>query len=85
MDSNELNIPSTVKDPHYRYKMPKIQTAIQGAGNGIKTNWVNLPDVSNALKVPVAYPLKFIGRELGSICFMPKMSFTRNSWKDKSH
>ena len=66
MDSNELNIPSTVKDPHYRYKMPKIQTAIQGSGNGIKTNWVNLPDVSNALKVPVEYPLKFIGRELGS-------------------
>ena len=66
MESNELNIPSTVKDPHYRYKMPKIQTAIQGSGNGIKTNWTNLPDVSNALKVPVEYPLKFIGRELGS-------------------
>ena len=66
MDSNELNIPSTVKDPHYRYKMPKIQTAIQGTGNGIKTNWVNLRDVSNALKVPVEYPIKFIGRELGA-------------------
>ena len=66
MESGELNIPSTVKDPHYRYKMPKIQTAIQGSGNGIKTNWINLPDVSNALKVPVEYPLKFIGRELGS-------------------
>ena len=66
MDSGELNIPSTVKDPHYRYKMPKIQTTIQGAGNGIKTNWINLPDVSNSLKVPVEYPLKFIGRELGS-------------------
>ena len=66
MDSGELNIPSTVKDPHYRYKMPKIQTAIQGSGNGIKTNWINLPDVSNALKVPVEYPIKFIGRELGS-------------------
>ena len=66
MDSGELNIPSTVKDPHYRYKMPRIQTTIQGSGNGIKTNWVNLPDVSNALKVPVEYPFKFIGRELGS-------------------
>ena len=66
MENNELNIPSTVKDPHYRYKMPRIQTALQGSGNGIKTKWVNLPDVSNALKLPVEYPLKFIGRELGS-------------------
>ena len=63
---NELNIPSTVNDPHYRYKMPKIQANVQGSGNGMKTNWTNLPDVSNALKVPVEYPLKFIGRELGS-------------------
>ena len=78
MDSNELNIPSTVKDPHYRYKMPKIQTAIQGAGNGIKTNWVNLPDVSNALKVPVAYPLKFIGRELGSNTELKQNSYLIN-------
>ena len=66
MDSDELNIPSTIKDPHYRYKMPKIQVVSQGSGNGIKTKWINLPEVSNALKVPVEYPLKFIGRELGS-------------------
>ena len=66
MATGELNIPSTVKDPHYRYKMPKIQTATQGSGNGIKTNWVNLPEVSNALKVPLEYPIKFIARELGS-------------------
>ena len=49
--SDQLNIPSTVSDPHYRYKMPKIQTAIQGSGNGIKTKWANLPEVSKALKV----------------------------------
>jgi translation initiation factor 5 len=66
MDSGELNIPSSVNDPHYRYKMPKIRATIQGTGNGIKTNWVNLPEVSNALKVPVEYPIKFIGRELGA-------------------
>ena len=78
MDSNELNIPSIVKDPHYRYKMPKIQTAIQGTGNGIKTNWVNLPDVSNALKVPVEYPLKFIGRELGANTEMKQNSYLIN-------
>ena len=50
MDSDELNIPSTIKDPHYRYKMPKIQVVSQGSGNGIKTKWINLPEVSNALK-----------------------------------
>ena len=66
MATGELNIPSTVKDPHYRYKMPKIQITNQGSGNGIKTNWVNLPEVSNALKVPLDYPIKFIARELGS-------------------
>ena len=66
MATGELNIPSTVKDPHYRYKMPKIQITTQGSGNGIKTNWVNLPEVSNALKVPLDYPIKFIARELGS-------------------
>src|SRR5574344_711300 len=62
----ELNIPSTVKDPHYRYKMPRIKIALQGSGNGIKTKWINLPEISNALKVPVEYPLKYIGRELGA-------------------
>ena len=66
MDSDELNIPSTIKDPHYRYKMPKIQVVSQGSGNGMKTGWINLPEVSDALKVPVECPLKFIGRELGS-------------------
>ena len=78
MDSGELNIPSTVKDPHYRYKMPRIQTAIQGSGNGIKTNWINLPEVSNALKVPVEYPLKFIGRELGSNTELKSNSYLIN-------
>ena len=66
MEVQEVNIPTTVTDPHYRYKMPKIQTVLQGSGNGIKTKWVNLPEVTNALKVPLEYPLKFIGKELGS-------------------
>ena len=66
MSTGELNIPSSVKDPHYRYKMPRIQIVTQGTGNGVRTNWVNLPVVSNALKVPLEYPIKFIARELGS-------------------
>ena len=73
-----LNIPSTVKDPHYRYTMPKIQITTQGSGNGIKTNWVNLPEVSNALKVPLEYPIKFIARELGSNTETKSNSFLIN-------
>ena len=78
MDKGELNIPSTVNDPHYRYKMPRIQTAVQGSGNGIKTNWVNLPDVSNALKVPLVYPIRFIRRELGANTDIKQNSFLIN-------
>ena len=78
----ELNIPSTVKDPHYRYKMPKIQITVQGSGNGIKTNWLNLPDVSNALKVPVEYPIKFIGKELGSNIDIKTNSYLINGSHD---
>ena len=32
--------------------MPKSQLKIEGRGNGIKTNLVNLVDVSKALRVP---------------------------------
>ena len=37
-----LNIPSTVNDPKYRYRYPKMQVKIESKGNGIKTNIVNL-------------------------------------------
>ena len=61
-----LNIPSHIKDPNYRYKMPKIVVTSQGAGNGIKTKFDNIIDVSKALNMPPEYPLKFMGYELGS-------------------
>ena len=66
MDSSKLNIPSTVKDPNYRYQMPKIQVTTQGTGGGVKTRIDNIKEVAHALTVPPDYPLKFIGRELGS-------------------
>lgn len=53
--------------------MPKIITKIEGKGNGIKVNLVNLEDVAKALRVPVQCkfiliidPLKYMGYELGS-------------------
>jgi len=61
-----LNIPSSIDDPSYRYKMPALQLKVEGRGNGIKTKIVNLNEVATALRVPPAYPLKFLGHELGS-------------------
>jgi translation initiation factor 5 len=52
MSKNMINIPSTVEDPNYRYKMPQIITKSEGKGNGIKVNLVNLVDVAKALRVP---------------------------------
>ena len=48
-----LNIPSYIDDPSYRYKMPRLITKVEGKGNGIKTNLVNLIEAAKALRVPV--------------------------------
>jgi hypothetical protein len=40
-------------DAFYRYKMPTLMTKIEGRGNGIKTNLVNLVDVAKALARPL--------------------------------
>mmetsp|Transcript_1280 Transcript_1280/g.3851 ORF Transcript_1280/g.3851 Transcript_1280/m.3851 type:complete len:498 (+) Transcript_1280:417-1910(+) len=53
-------------DQFYRYKRPTLVARIEGRGNGIKTNAVNLVDVSKALERPTEYVLKFFGCELGA-------------------
>lgn len=53
-------------DGFYRYKMPKLQTKIEGRGNGIKTNLVNMVEVAKALARPPAYTTKFFGCVLGA-------------------
>lgn len=40
---------TTVEDPSYRYKMPCMQTKIEGKGNGIKTVLTNVVDVAASL------------------------------------
>jgi len=55
MQGKLLNIPSYIDDPSYRYQMPALQLKIEGKGNGIKTNIVNLVEVAKALRVPTEY------------------------------
>lgn len=61
-----LNIPSTVNDPKYRYRMPKMQLKIESKGNGIKTNIINLGEVAVHLRTNAEYILKFFGNEKAS-------------------
>jgi len=58
---NMYNIPSTIQDPKYRYRMPKMQLKIESKGNGIKTNIVNLGDVATYLRTNAEYILKWFG------------------------
>ncbi|GAB2271969.1 hypothetical protein Dimus_006799 [Dionaea muscipula] len=53
-------------DAFYRYKMPKMITKIEGRGNGIKTNIVNMVEIAKALARPAAYTTKYFGCELGA-------------------
>ncbi|KAI8550920.1 hypothetical protein RHMOL_Rhmol06G0144900 [Rhododendron molle] len=53
-------------DAFYRYKMPRMITKIEGRGNGIKTNVVNMVDIAKALGRPASYTTKFFGCELGA-------------------
>eukprot|EP00121_Abeoforma_whisleri_P000502 Awhi_evm1s438 len=46
-----VNINCNVKDEFYRYKMPRLNTKVEGRGNGIKTVLVNMSEVSRALSV----------------------------------
>ncbi|OQD77928.1 hypothetical protein PENDEC_c002G07221 [Penicillium decumbens] len=61
-----VNIRRDVTDPFYRYKMEKIQSKIEGKGNGIKTVIVNLNSVAQSLSRPPAYVIKYFGFELGA-------------------
>ncbi|MCL7029749.1 hypothetical protein MKW94_009066 [Papaver nudicaule] len=55
-------------DAFYRYEvytMPRMLTKIEGRGNGIKSNVVNMVDIAKALDRPASYTTKYFGCELG--------------------
>jgi translation initiation factor 5 len=49
-----INVRRDVTDPFYRYKMERLQSKIEGKGNGIKTVIVNLTSVAGSLARPPA-------------------------------
>lgn len=61
-----LNVRRDVSDAFYRYKMERLQTKVEGKGNGIKTVIVNLTSVAQSLARPGSYLIKFFGFELGA-------------------
>eukprot|EP00771_Trimastix_marina_P003451 gnl/Trimastix_PCT/472.p1 GENE.gnl/Trimastix_PCT/472~~gnl/Trimastix_PCT/472.p1 ORF type:complete len:663 (-),score=189.40 gnl/Trimastix_PCT/472:126-2114(-) len=58
-----INIGGNPNDPTWRYKMPKLQTRVEGKGNGIKTRFVNIIDVCKALKRPAEVAMRYFGFE----------------------
>ncbi len=61
-----INVRRDVTDVFYRYKMERLQTKIEGKGNGIKTVVPNLSAVAQQLARPGAYLIKYFGFELGA-------------------
>lgn len=61
-----INIRRDITDPFYRYKMEKLQSKIEGKGNGIKSVIVNLSSVAQSLSRSPQYVVKFFGFELGA-------------------
>ncbi|KAL2886409.1 Eukaryotic translation initiation factor 5 [Ceratocystis lukuohia] len=61
-----INVNPDITDQFYRYKMPRLQTKIEGKGNGIKTVVVNLSAVAQSLARPGSHLIKYFGFELGA-------------------
>ena len=73
-----VNIPRDVEDMFYRYKMPLMETIHQGRGNGVKTIFVNLPDIANALERSDVCIIKFFEYHFGAGVSMTKGKYIIN-------
>ncbi|KAG5924251.1 hypothetical protein E4U61_001099 [Claviceps capensis] len=62
-----INVRRDVSDAFYRYKMERLQTKIEGKGNGIKTVIPNVSSVGASLARPASFIIKYFGFELGAM------------------
>lgn len=83
MGDTYLPILKDTKDPHYRYKMPKLTAKVEGSGNGIKTVITNMSAVAKSLGRPPSYPTKYFGCELGAQVTMTADQFIVNGSHDE--
>jgi translation initiation factor 5 len=81
-DTVLLPILKDTRDPHYRYKMPKLTAKVEGSGNGIKTVLTNIVSVAKSLGRPPSYPTKYFGCELGAQVTMHDDLFIVNGAHD---
>eukprot|EP00747_Dinoflagellata_sp_TGD_P027869 gnl/TRDRNA2_/TRDRNA2_132878_c0_seq1.p1 gnl/TRDRNA2_/TRDRNA2_132878_c0~~gnl/TRDRNA2_/TRDRNA2_132878_c0_seq1.p1 ORF type:complete len:353 (+),score=80.73 gnl/TRDRNA2_/TRDRNA2_132878_c0_seq1:56-1114(+) len=65
--AEKLNIPSTVDDPCYRYKMPPIESRKQGTGKVMLSTFIrNMPEVAEALEREPEVIMQFFSYELNA-------------------
>jgi len=84
MNDTQLPILKDTKDPHYRYKMPKLTAKVEGNGNGIKTVITNMVAIAKALGRPPSYPTKYFGCELGAQVAMNNEIYVVNGSHDEA-
>jgi len=67
MSRKLVNIGGDENDINYRYKMPVLQTKIEGRGNGIKTVVTNIIEVCKPLRTQPDWVTKYFGMEKGAL------------------